>query len=126
MATDIEQYHDYLKAIISATYHRTAQMMSSPKDVTTLFEAAKWASQNTELGGHPEWIIPNRMFTWSGVNVLNIDTSTLRFIGIGQKISAGGNIKRVTVIMRIGWYKLQLLATLRATTLGYTQRLWTA
>lgn len=118
MTTDVERYRDYLKLIVSATYHRTAQMMSSPKDIGTLFEAAQWASQNTELGGHPEWVIPNRMFLWSGVNVLDIDTSTLRFIGVGQKSDAvGGKVTtRVTIIMRIGWYKLQFLTTLR--TLG--------
>jgi len=115
MSADIERYHDYLKLIVSATYHRTAEMMSSPQDIVTLFEAAQWASQNTELGGHPEWVIQNRMFLWSGVNVLDIDTSTLRFIGIGQKFNAKGKlVTRVTIIMRIGWYKLQFLATLRA------------
>jgi hypothetical protein len=115
MTADMERYRDYLKLIVSATYHRTAQMMSSPKDIGTLFEAVQWASQNTELGGRPEWIIPNRMFLWSGVNVLDIDTSTLRFIGVGRKSdAAGGKVTtRVTVIMRIGWYKFQFLTTLR-------------
>jgi len=103
-----ELFHDYLRAILSATYHRTIQAMSSPKDVVTLYEAAKWASENTDLGGHVEWIIPNRMFVWRGANVYNIDTSQLRFIGIGRTIERGRVTTRATIIMRVGWYKMHL------------------
>jgi hypothetical protein len=103
-------FHDYLRAVLSATYHRTAAMMSSPKGVETLYEGAKWCSENTELGGHVEWIIPKRMFVWRGANVYGIDTSTLRFIGIGREIDrfTGKLTSRVTIIMRVGWYKMHL------------------
>jgi len=103
-----ELFHDYLRAVLSATYHRTAAMMSSPKDVITLYEAAKWASENTDLRGHVEWILPNRMFVWRGANVYDIDTSTLRFIGIGRTVERGRVTTRATIIMRVGWYKMHV------------------
>jgi len=103
-----EAFTDYLKAILSATYHRTVAMMSSPKDVITLYEAAKWASENTDLGGHIEWVIPDRMFVWRGANVYGIDTSHLRFIGVGRAFEKGRVTTRATIIMRIGWYKMHL------------------
>lgn len=110
-------FHDYLRAVLSATYHRTAQMMSSPKGVDVLYEGAKWCSENTDLGGHVEWIIPNRMFMWRGANVYGIDTSSLRFIGFGRKVDklTGKMTSRITIIMRVGWYKMQLAV---ARTLG--------
>lgn len=103
-----EVFHDYLKAILSATYHRTAAMMSSPKDVITLYEAAKWSSENTDLGGHVEWVINDRMFVWRGASVYGIDTSQLRFIGVGRSFEKGRVTTRATIIMRVGWYKMHL------------------
>jgi len=98
-------------------------MMSSPKGVDILYEAAKWCSQNTKLGGHVEWVIPGRMFVWRGANVYDIDTSTLRFIGFGREADrlTGKATSRVTVIMRVGWYKMHLAA---ARVLGLPRERW--
>lgn len=109
MTENPELFEPYLKAVLSATYHRTAAMMSSPKSVEVLFEGAKWCSQNTNIGGNVEWIIPNRMFIWYEANIFDIDSSTLRFIGIGREIDRvkGRITTKLTIIMRVGWYKLQ-------------------
>jgi len=118
-----ETFHDYLKAVLSVTYHRTAAMMSSPKGVDVLYAAAKWCSENTELGGHVEWAIPKRMFVWRGANVYNVDTSTLRFIGFGREVDklTGKGTSRITVITRVGWYKMHLAA---ARILGLSPERW--
>ena len=103
-----EVLEPYLIAVLSATYHRTAAMMSSPKSVDILYDGVKWCSENTKLGGHVEWVIPQRMFIWRGANVYDIDTSTLRFIGVGRQVERGKFTSRATIIMRIGWYKMHL------------------
>lgn len=118
-----ELFEAYLRVVLSATYHRTAAMMTSPKGVDILYEGAKWCSENTKLGGHVEWLIPGRMFIWRGANVYDIDTSTLRFVGLGREVDklTGKTTSRVTVIMRVGWYKMHLAA---ARILGLSKERW--
>lgn len=95
-------------AVMFQSFYRTFGAVAIHVGVGASYDAAVWLSQNGR-GGTVSWVIPGRLFLWSGLSVAPgiPNAQTMNVIGIG---SGFGQLN--TGFERVGYWAMRLYARL--------------
>jgi hypothetical protein len=102
---------EIVDAVLWQVYYRTFGMVGIHIGVTDTYNAAQWLAANGR-GGQVRWLVPNRVFLWSGMAV----TPGISGSGTMSALFGGTGLQFDTAIARVGFWLPRVWARVLAAT----------